>query len=406
MHRAWIAAPTLLIVGFAVPISPAWAESPGTAAAATAHALAEQANACAQKKPECFTPTATATSTVAPTPTATLVVPSVTPTVEPSATPAPGLPVPARGADPLGGYLRPSPGDPDVAGDWLELALPTGRWDVFVGGRGEGTCHDRLGDWSDVWLFTAGPNQPPAIADRDYFGDGTWGSCEVAQWFWHSDTPCAQDTETGLCSAEADPVLQALEASTVAQVLPAGGPPDDGLTTDAPTPAVLAPPPADPRNPGAVPQPPIVIMIVATPAPVPTLAPNYQQPVDPPTPIPATVIYVVVTPTPFPTDVVWWPTTAPTVVATPTEEPAQMRAPVVAEAPPPVVAEPRVPVDHDHMPPPMLISFGLLLTRRRVREQSAGWTVLVGVSEASRRWIAMNGPETGEETMCLPPPLR
>lgn len=47
------------------------AESAGASAAATAHALDEQANACAQRKPECFTPTPTSTASPLPTNTRT-----------------------------------------------------------------------------------------------------------------------------------------------------------------------------------------------------------------------------------------------------------------------------------------------------------------------------------------------
>ena len=70
------------------------ADSPGAAAAATQHALEEQANACAQRKPECFTPTPTPTvpststavaiATTTTVPTSTIErTPTATPTPEP-----------------------------------------------------------------------------------------------------------------------------------------------------------------------------------------------------------------------------------------------------------------------------------------------------------------------------------
>lgn len=159
----------------------------------------------------------------------------------------------------------------------------------------------------------------------------------------------------------------------IAQVLPADGPPDDGLAVvpDA-TPVPEVPPPANPRYPNAEPQAPIVIVIIATPAPIPTLPAQvvYESVPGPaPSPLPAEVIYMVVTPTPVlqPTAVA---TRAPPAI--PTDQPALMLAPSVAAAP---VAEPepRIPVNPDHMPPPMLLSFGLLWTRRRVRDQTQPW---------------------------------
>jgi hypothetical protein len=77
---------------FAMLLLPATAhaESPGAAVAATQHALEEQANACAQRKKECWTPTATPTGTA--TPRATLVA-TATPTLAP-AVPATASPTP------------------------------------------------------------------------------------------------------------------------------------------------------------------------------------------------------------------------------------------------------------------------------------------------------------------------
>src|SRR5207244_987165 len=70
-------------------VTPAYAET-RTPAEATAHALEELANACAQRRPEC--PTSTPTATLEPTSTAT-VIPTGTPTPTdepaPTVTPAP-----------------------------------------------------------------------------------------------------------------------------------------------------------------------------------------------------------------------------------------------------------------------------------------------------------------------------
>lgn len=100
----------------AQPVAPSVAlaqQQPGPAAYATVHALEEQANACAQHKPECWTPTPTATAT--PTTTST---PRPTDIPTPESTRVSNLPT------------------PEVEPCWLtdqDLGDPDNGWIVFDG---------------------------------------------------------------------------------------------------------------------------------------------------------------------------------------------------------------------------------------------------------------------------------
>jgi hypothetical protein len=140
---------------------------------ATQHALDELANAIAQRRiTETATPTMTSTTKIITTNTT---MPksegaSIIPT--PTDTPTPTLP----DADaPSNAYLRPA------GGDWLELALPTGRWLI------ESECS--LTPWTQVTYHT----------DIYAFVN----DCRLVNWQWSSDTPCAQDDE-GICTLEYD----------------------------------------------------------------------------------------------------------------------------------------------------------------------------------------------------------
>lgn len=318
---ALAAAVGVVIVSRGIGGHVAYAAAPRTPAQATANAANDLAQGIASGRIT-LTPTASATPTLTATPTVTATAVLVA-TATVTSTPLPVLPVPAHTDLPLAGYVRPSSLAPEIAGEWLELALANNRWDVIIGsGIGDGTCHDLLGNWVNVFVFQDkfGNTQ---VATRDYFSEDS--PCLITQAIWHSDTPCAIDTDTGLCEALADPVNSI---------------PDAGQDSQPPA---TAPPTATP-SPPVIPTPIIIIQTrvvrefveAPTPEPFPTPAPI-------PTPSPWPTITPVPTSTVVPTSTsTVTPTVTPTATSTrvpPTASPTSH----VLETARPVAVEPSKP---------------------------------------------------------------
>ena len=221
-------------------------------ATAVAHQAAELANALAQAK---ITRTPTPTST--PSPMATIAPAAVSMPMPnpPSPTPLPALPVPAVGADPVEGYLRPSLRQD---GQTLELALPQGRWDVRF------TVPDCLAPWTNVEL------EPNAIV----LGmTDPWPACDLAGASWSSDAPCALD-DAGQCDVLADDSYWDMLGRTL--------PTETPTPTPAPT-VTQAPVPPQPAAPAAarpvVPPPAVqrfveTVVVTATPEAAEVAAPT------------------------------------------------------------------------------------------------------------------------------------
>jgi hypothetical protein len=269
-----------LVVG-ALLAAPVAAESPAGSASATAHALDEQANCLAQRRPECptFTPLPTSTPTPAPT-----TAPSAT------AVPAPSLAPPAD---------TPTP-EP----------VPTPCWMV----------DPDLGDADSGYVvFDETTGYPMPCASAAVAEESTQAT-ESAD----APTPTPSQTPTPPSTRPATAVPQR-------QVIYIQQPPPQPQVVYV---QVTAPP----RVEYIVP-PTITSAPTATPSPSPTRTPTPTRS-PPPT----------ATPTPTSTSVVL-PTVSPTPVA----------EPVNSSAPPP----PRQPVPVDHVPLPMLPSFGLLAITRK-----------------------------------------
>lgn len=236
------------------------AEQPGASARATANAI----NDCAQDHTKCpATPTPQPTSTPAPTATALVFVAAPTVVAPPAATATPVPDLPALSGvdwpdDNIAGYVRPV--DDAAFADWLELALPQGRWYVHLNGNCY-SSHFLAGAWADV-AFSAQPTDH-VLRDRGWMvttgeRDGAW-ACSASQTMWHSAVPCATDTY-GTCSAIADPANPAGDAQ------PSDEPPN---LLYVPVPEPLPPPPPAPvAAPAAAPSVQYVYVTLPTPEPV------------------------------------------------------------------------------------------------------------------------------------------
>jgi hypothetical protein len=251
-----------------------WAQT-RTAPEATQHALDELANAIAQGKIT-RTPTPSATAPAAPTstpgpPPPTLQPPTDTPRPVPGVAQEPALPVPNVGQA-VAAYVRPSPRDP--SGNWLELALPSGRWAILY----DSVLCTPPAPWTNVWLALDDQSDRPITADRA--GDGAM--CAVAHWSWSSDVPCAAD-DRGTCDvaldgAYWDAIPQLEPAATDTPIpLPVPSPPASPVRAPTPPavprPAPAAPPPAAAPQVEVVVQTVVVVITAAPPTPVPTRTP-------------------------------------------------------------------------------------------------------------------------------------
>ncbi|MES2360127.1 MAG: hypothetical protein V4529_17430 [Gemmatimonadota bacterium] len=243
---------------------------------ATQHALDELANAIAQHKIT-VTPTPSPPPTSTPRPSATSApVPTATDPPEDPPTAEPVLPF---GANPVGGYLRPTT-LPNPA--LYELALRQGRWDVDLGGCG------LVGVWSPVWMFTQETNV--VLAGVDYFAELDPAlTCPIVGASWHSDTPCAQDDD-GRCDVQQDGGYwdaqpQPTDPPAAETGAPVGAPPPTPtrVVARAAVQAAAAQPPA-PRivyQTAPTPEPVIVtvlatVLVVPTATPAPTRTPTLQ----------------------------------------------------------------------------------------------------------------------------------
>jgi hypothetical protein len=203
-------------------------------AQATQHALDELANALAQGK---ITLTPTSTPTFTPTPTPTLIptaTPEPTETDTPVPTAIPTMPI-ADGEQPSNAYLRPGPED------WLELALPQGRWIIQ-------STDCNLTPWTQVSYHTSDP-RTAGVND-----------CPLSAWQQVSETPCAM-SDAGVCDLLSDEsYLNYLSGLLTPTETPA-----PATLTPTPTPRAAAlaqaaaPPPPPPE--------PIYIVVTATPEP-------------------------------------------------------------------------------------------------------------------------------------------
>lgn len=117
--------------------------------------------------------------------------------------------------------------------------------------------------------------------------------------------------------------------------------------------------------PGAAPPAQVIYVQVPAPTTEPTLVPTSTNV---PTLRPTSTQTATSTPT---------RTSTPTATSTPTPtvapKPTATPTPKSAAAPP----EPQPPTTPDHMPLPMLASFGLLLTKRHLQEEAAQWLLLL-----------------------------
>ena len=220
-------------------------------ATVVAHQAAELANALAQGK---ITRTPTPTSTLSPMATIAPAAVSMPTPDRPRPTPLPALPVPAIGADPVKGYLRPSLLQD---GQTVELALPHGRWDVRF------TVPDCLVPWTNVEL------EPNAVVQSTTSPSPT---CDLAGASWSSDAPCALHDD-GQCEVLADDSYWDM----LGQSQPTEAPAPTPLSTVARVPAPprpASPEPSRPAAPAPVVLRTVVVVVVATPVstetPVPT----------------------------------------------------------------------------------------------------------------------------------------
>ena len=287
-------------------------------AVATQHALDEFANCRAQQRPEC--PAETATPTLLPTPPPTPTpspapAPPRTETPQPTATPEPGLPVSKLGQA-VAAYVQPEPRDP--TGNWLQIALPQGRWAI----RYDTTLCAPPGPWTNVWLALDDQSNRAITADRD---DGA--TCAVSQSSWTSSVPCAHDDQ-GVCDVALDDAYLDVLAQTAPAAVAIDTPPPTLLPTPQPTELSQAAATAPPR----IVVETVVVVVVATAAPTETPQPGPTPPPSP-TPLPAP------TPQPLPTQSLPTPTLAIPATLAPTPAATATDVATSTPAPLPVAAE-------------------------------------------------------------------
>lgn len=250
-------------------------------AQANPHQTEETANCLAQgpRRGGGYCPTPTPSPSSLPVPSATpSPQPAPAPAPSPTPTPEPVVPPPGLPLSPQAGYTRP------LNDDWLELALPTGRWAI----------HGCTNSWLNVWL-DLDENTAPYLSVPG-------GVCGIDAWQWLSDTPCAMTQD--VCDVQADPSYWYMLSLTPEPTL-----------EPTPQPAPTAPPVAVPAPPVVAPPQPQIRTVIQTVVVEVTQTPQLAD---------------TATPSPPPTS-----TLRPSTTTTPTTRPTLTSTPRATLVPPP-----------------------------------------------------------------------